>query len=60
MSARGGETLVAFSKVSRGTTGVVVCLDEAASGFDVGIRWELPERRTKLLADEGRRRAWRA
>ena len=45
------ETLVAFSAVPKGITGVVVRFDEAASGFDVGIQWELLERRTKLLVD---------
>jgi hypothetical protein len=45
------ETLVAFSGVPKGTTGVVARFDEAASGFDVGIQWELLERRTKLLVD---------
>jgi hypothetical protein len=35
----------------KGTTGVVARFDEAASWFDVGTQWELPERRTKLLVD---------
>jgi hypothetical protein len=45
------ETLVAFFGVPKGTTGAVVHFDEAASGFDVGIQGELPERRTTLLVD---------
>ena len=45
------ETLVAFSGVPKGTTGVVVHSDEAASGFAVGMQGELPERRTKLMVD---------
>jgi hypothetical protein len=45
------ETLVAFSGVPRGTAGAVVRYDEAGSGFDVGIAWELPERRDKPLVD---------
>jgi hypothetical protein len=50
-SACGVEILVAFSGVPKETTGVVARFDEAASGFDVGIQWQLPERRTKLLVD---------
>jgi hypothetical protein len=45
------ETLVPFSGVPQGTAGVVVRYDEAGSGFDVGIQWELPEHRTKPLVD---------
>jgi hypothetical protein len=45
------ETLVPFSGVPTGTTGVIVRIDETGSGFDVGIQWELPERLAKPLVD---------
>jgi hypothetical protein len=45
------ETLVPFSGAPQGTAGVVVRYDEADSGFDVGIQWELPRRRTRPLVD---------
>lgn len=46
------ETLVDFSGVAKGTIGVVVRYDEAGSGFDVGIQWDLPERQgRKPLVD---------
>jgi hypothetical protein len=45
------ETLVPFSGVAKGTTSVVVRFDETGSGFDIGIQWELPERRAKPLVD---------
>lgn len=45
------ETLVACSGVPQGTTGVVVRYDETGGGFDVGIAWELPERRPTPLVE---------
>jgi hypothetical protein len=46
------ETLVDFSGVPQGITGVVVRDDEAGWGFDVGIQWEREERQgRKPLVD---------
>jgi hypothetical protein len=46
------ETLVVFSGIPKGTTGVAVGFDEAASGFGVGIQSELPEWHTTRALDK--------
>jgi hypothetical protein len=43
------ETLIDFSGVPKGSTGVVVRYDEAGSGFDVGIQWDLTDRSKPLV-----------